>query len=240
MTGSAGAITNGQSDGNRHPYVGLIGFLNPDGTNGALCTGTLVSPTIVVTAGHCTFRSPRAFVWFDSVALKGPPTSFGVPVTHPDFSPTLEVPNTGDLGVVRLLIPVFMAEYGRLPEAGLLDSLTRKQGLQDRGVTIVGYGLQSVNPPVFTGERMMGTAMIRNLVSNNVRGYGVQTSASPGGGNSGTCFGDSGGPILSGSSNVVVAVNSWGQNAQCVGNDFSYRTDTASARSFLGQFVPLP
>ncbi|MHB1241918.1 MAG: S1 family peptidase [Gaiellaceae bacterium] len=239
-TGSAGAITNGQPDGNRHPYVGLIGFLNPDGTNGALCTGTLVSPTIVVTAGHCTAGSPRAFVWFDSVALQGPPTSLGIPVTHPEFSPTLDVPNTGDLGVVRLLRPVFMAEYGRLPEAGYLDSLTKKKGQQDLDLTIVGYGLQSVNPPVFTGERRMATATIRNLNSNNVRGYGLQSSASPGGGNGGTCSGDSGGPMLRGDSNLVIAVNSWGQNANCVGNDFSYRTDTASARAFLGQFVPLP
>ena len=123
---------------------------------------------------------------------------------------------------------------------GYLDSFSKQKGQQDRDVTLVGYGLQSLEGPAF--ERMLGHAQIRNVNSNNVRDYGLQTSNSRGNGTggSGTCLGDSGGPILLGDSNVVIGVNSWGQNANCVGNDFSYRTDTASARSFLGQFVPLP
>jgi hypothetical protein len=48
----AAAIIGGQPDGNRHPNVGAldlrpIGFAIP-------CSGTLVSPTVYVTAGHCT------------------------------------------------------------------------------------------------------------------------------------------------------------------------------------------
>ena len=240
--GSAGAITNGQPDGNGHPYVGLIGFFNPDGTQGHLCSGTLISPTVVLTAGPCTYQSPAAFVWFTPRAPAGPPI-LGMPVTHPDFSPTLEVPNTGDIGVVLLSQPVVLSEYGALPKLGFLDTFARQKGRQDLDVTIVGYGLQAVKPePVFTGERIVGKAQIRNLKSNLVRGYGLQTSNSPGKGTggSGTCEGDSGGPMLYGDSNVVVSVNSWAQNANCIGNDFSYRTDTLAARSFLGQFVPLP
>ena len=238
--GSAGAIINGEPDGNRHPYVVGLGFFNPDGTPGAFCTGTIVSPTVVVTAGHCTFRSPQAVVWNSPRAAAGPPQSVGIPVTHPDFNPELTTPNTGDLGVVRLLVPINLAQYGALPAANTLDSYSSKKGQQEKGVTLVGYGLQSLEGPAF--ERMVGHAEIRNVNNAAMRGYGVQTSNSRGNGTggSGTCQGDSGGPILLGDSNVVVAVNSYGKNANCVGNDYSYRTDTPAARAFLGQFVALP
>lgn len=59
----AHAITNGVPDDGAHPYVGQLFFYVPDEVDprftdpGAYfnCSGTLVSPTIVLTAGHCTF-----------------------------------------------------------------------------------------------------------------------------------------------------------------------------------------
>lgn len=240
--GSAGAIINGEPDGNRHPYVVALGFIDPaTGGPGPFCTGTLISPRVVVTAGHCTYKSPAAFVWFDEqLDFRKPPAAIGMPVTHPDFQEDRQVPNTGDLGVVLLNRPIAMSTYGQLPAEGSLDSFSRQKGKQELGVTLVGYGLQSLVGPAFA--RMTGKAQIRNINSNNVREYGLQTSNSRGNGTggSGTCEGDSGGPILLGDSNVIIGVNSWAQNTNCVGNDFSYRTDTASARSFLGQFVSLP
>lgn len=57
------AITTGQPDGNEHPYVGELLFYVPDAADSRFddpggwysCTGTLLSPTVIVTAGHCTF-----------------------------------------------------------------------------------------------------------------------------------------------------------------------------------------
>jgi hypothetical protein len=48
----AAAITGGEPDGNRHPNVGLILFY--DATGRFRCSATLVSPTVLVTAAHCT------------------------------------------------------------------------------------------------------------------------------------------------------------------------------------------
>lgn len=58
--GIAYAITNGRPDGNAHPYVGLAVFDawvldeegNPVIAPAWRCSGTLLSPTVFLTAGH--------------------------------------------------------------------------------------------------------------------------------------------------------------------------------------------
>src|SRR3954447_17128681 len=63
---SAGAIVNGSFDGDAHPYVGIAA------AGDDFCSGSLVSPTLFVTAGHCTaaFAATGAttFVTFDAHA----------------------------------------------------------------------------------------------------------------------------------------------------------------------------
>ena len=50
------AITGGEPDEGRHPNVGLLVFYSDDGDTNARfrCSGTLVAPTVVLTAAHCT------------------------------------------------------------------------------------------------------------------------------------------------------------------------------------------
>src|SRR5690349_25112112 len=67
VVGGALAITNGQPDGNGHPEVGalLAQQAFSDGT-WEECTGTLVSPTVFLTAAHCDEGVARVAVTFDS------------------------------------------------------------------------------------------------------------------------------------------------------------------------------
>src|SRR3954454_4705810 len=81
----ASAITGGSLDGAAHPAVGL---LLADHGNGAEpdCSGALVSPTVFVTAPHCTadLASDRVSVSFETRYVAGSsPTVSGTTHTDP-------------------------------------------------------------------------------------------------------------------------------------------------------------
>lgn len=153
MISPALAIQYGEPDENEHPYVGLVVFYDEAGNPTHRCSGTLLSETVFLTAGHCTFGAASAQVWFDAEVLcsEGYPFTGGVmsePITHREYADFAGffIFNTRDIGVVILDEPVVMSEYGVLPEPGLLDDLATKRGRQEQNFTGVGYGLQSVKP----------------------------------------------------------------------------------------------
>src|SRR6187549_3214361 len=79
--GPAAAVTDGELDGNGHPYVGLMVAQDADGNPLWRCSGTLLSSTLFLTAGHCT-EAPAAHVeiWFDADVESGIPAN-GYPLT---------------------------------------------------------------------------------------------------------------------------------------------------------------
>ena len=62
-------ITNGQPDDGEHPFVGTILFRQPEGLFS--CSGTLLSSTVMLSAGHCTesggVTNLASWVWMDEV-----------------------------------------------------------------------------------------------------------------------------------------------------------------------------
>lgn len=70
----AAAVTFGEPDGEGHPHVGLMVF-DVDGSPAWRCTGTLLSPTVMLTAGHCTFGTSGGRVWFESDVESGIPAT---------------------------------------------------------------------------------------------------------------------------------------------------------------------
>ena len=245
------AISDGTEDGNGHPYVGLMVAIDASGAPLWRCSGTLMSPTVFLTAGHCT-EAPavRAEIWFDAdmqtnAALKGYPTNgqaHGTTYTHPQFNPTAFY--LYDLGVVVLDAPHPMSQYGALPAQNVLDSLARRRGVQDVTFTAVGYGLQQSFPDAAAWKehnvkvRMVATPHLIQINTGFTGGDSLLLSnnASTGG----TCFGDSGGPNFIGNSNVVGAVTSFGINGNCAGTGGVYRVDRADDLNWLATFGIVP
>jgi secreted trypsin-like serine protease len=57
------------------------------------------------------------------------------------------------------------------------------------------------------------------------------------GGQGGSCFGDSGGPVFINDTNQILAVVSFGFSGTCHGADYSWRVDTVSSQDFIMAFV---
>ncbi len=244
----AAAVQFGQPDGEGHPHVGLMVFDDRPGHPAWRCTGTLLSPTVMLTAGHCTDGAVAGRVWFESDVESGIPGNgypagggtsieFSAIYTHPSFDPNAFYLN--DTGIAILSTPVNLDTYGTLADVGILDDLSTNRGLQNQSFTVVGYGLQSVKPKLSADRvRYVGTVNLINTTSALAGGYSVLLTNNPGQhATGGTCFGDSGGPVFWGDSNVIVAVNSYVLNSNCRGLDGGYRVDTADDQAWINTFL---
>lgn len=240
LVAPAAAITDGAPDGNAHPHVGLVVFYDANGKPTHRCSGTLLSPTVFLTAGHCTEGTTSAQVWFDSsVPLSsGYPFSGGVtgtPYTHPNF--VFSIPETSDVGVVVLHEGVYPGVYGVLPNLGTLDALATGRARNQTTFTVVGYGLQEVVPNFQADrERYQSSVKLVELQSALTDGSNIHVTNAPGTGG-GLCFGDSGGPAFLNDSNVVIGVSSFVLNSYCKGAAYSYRTDIANTQNFVAPFL---
>jgi hypothetical protein len=235
----AAAIIGGQPDGNRHPNVGAldlrpIGFPIP-------CSGTLVSPTVYVTAGHCTnfLQSQgitQARVTFDPLFSDTARFYTGIPHTNPGFF-TGSASDPRDIGVVVFPTPIQGITPAPLPPAGLLDQLG-PQGLKGQTFTQVGYG---VSAPLIGGgghpQPDPGSAGTRRVATETFDAL-TPTTLYLSAVNDGTpCTGDSGSPQFLG--RTIVAEGIYGDKA-CAALTAGYRLDSPSARAFLAHYVSLP
>lgn len=259
----ATAITGNYVEDFEHPYVGLLTTFDADGEFAGRCSGSLLTPTVFLTAGHCTQDVETAVVYFQQDAgVNYDPETEVDPVTgYPDscapgtlgvvcatsdetynwgFDDFAGFPEIKDLGIVVLDQPIALPEYGSLAEVGYLDGLDTRRGAQDQVFTASGYGLSYSSPVEVESfrERLMASAKLTNLRSFNTSGFTIQTTGN-GKGKGGTCSGDSGGPIFYGGyeSNAIVAVTSFGLNSWCRGTDFSYRVDTQAAHDWIRSVI---
>jgi secreted trypsin-like serine protease len=233
----ASAIVHGSLDGDAHPYVGLLGVHK--GPDTIRCSGTLVSPTVFVTAGHCTdgATGPVA-VWLQPALTEGAAPVLGTAYTDPLFDPAAFWLH--DVGVVVLDAPVDLPRYGILPAPHALDGL--KVGAQTT-FTTVGYGAQRLFPDkgassakdVALPVRMVAHPQLVSIANPSLgpQSLVLSNNASTGG----TCNGDSGGPNLLGDSDVVVAVSSYVKGQTCGGVAGAFRLDQPAVLDWIDGFL---
>jgi hypothetical protein len=249
--GRASAVTDGELDGERHPYVGLMVAQDEEGNPLWRCSGTLIAPTIFLTAGHCAENpAEHVEIWFDSDVESAIPENGypytgdvgGTPYTHPQYDP--DAYYLHDLSVVILDESIDLDEYGALPELNQLDSLQTQADEQEMTFTAVGYGLQESFPdPASWKENNQRVRMLAHphlLPSDGtlVGDYSLLLSNNEHAGSA--CFGDSGGPNFIGDSNVVGAVTSYALDGNCAGTGGVYRVDQADDLDWLATFGVVP
>jgi V8-like Glu-specific endopeptidase len=235
----ASAITNGVPDGTAHPEVGalLAQQAFSDGT-WEECTGTLISPTVFLTAAHCDEGTSRVAVTFESnYVYPSGKVYWGTWHADPNYNQTESDPQ--DVAVVILDKPINTIAPARLPKANSLSGLTGGAGF-----TSVGFGAQSVtNGPGGKVLHYQDTRYVATGTLNSVTSSWLKISMNPAKGDGGTCYGDSGGPNFLGAgsaeTNIVAGTTITG-DAWCRSTNVDYRMDTTSARAFLRQYVTLP
>ena len=257
----AEASTGGTYDStNQYAGVGLILFYAPDGR--FRCSATLISPTVLVTAAHCTDGDVgKVLVDFRSFVSAGPTSGYpvaadpaagytaaevtaagflpGTAYTHPQYSDFTDTRNWNDVGVVVLDQPVDIAP-AELAGLGTLDQIGTNN-LRKTLFRAVGYGTevrqadsgpQKPTPMSYPIERRYVDMPGQKLTPQILQTNGNEHDPF---GTGGTCFGDSGGPVFY--QGEIVAVTSYGYTSNCRYLGGYQRVDVAVTQDWVRSFL---
>jgi secreted trypsin-like serine protease len=258
----ASAITGGEPDGEKHPNVGLIAFYDADGR--FRCSATLIEPTVLLTAAHCTEGTlGSTAVTFESEVAEAPPSPLpvaadpsvgytdeeitragylsGTAYTHDEYSDFTDLANWNDVGIIILDEPVTTIEPATVAPVGYLDQF-KSPKLNSTLFEVVGYGTEVRKPEAGPQKpQPMSYPLIRRTTTSpgqKLTPQILQLQGNPndtrGGG--GTCFGDSGGPVFL--KGYLVAVTSYGYTSNCRYLGGYQRVDIPVEQDWLEETIP--
>lgn len=259
LAGSATAIT-GNITPDQTAYVGVIVLFADTARTQPIgyCTGFLVSPTVMLTAGHSLVNTAAVSVCFDQgpisytiendqIIYEGTQAIYeGTPVQYPGYVPTLEGNreySTSDIGLIILDQPVTeVSEFAILPAAGLADTLASRTTL-----TVVGYGMQTqIQPPNQGPENSWIGTVSRNsaqaeLLPSNFKGSDLymKLTTNSAQGKGGIAYGDSGGPVIynDNGEDIVVGLNAFVSSANCNGASYHTRLDVQQVLYWINGYL---
>ncbi len=198
--------------------VGLMGGVS-------LCTGTLIAPNVVLSAGHCVYSPSNGFNYVKNpelLQILGGATVGEVfysyaeeVVKHPSYNGMWGT----DLSMIKLETPI---DVGTLPPHKVRKTKAKKG---DKGV-IAGYGSSTdYSDQTTAGTHRWGETTILSMGSN------IQV-----GDPTGLCSGDSGGPFFTEEDGdwVVTGVASW-VAAGCSATSGSMTVNVVTYRGWINK-----
>ncbi len=241
---------------------GMVAYRPSRNWFGSRCSGTLIAPTVFLTASHCTAiffdddptDDDRVWISFEKeiehVSVPEGKESTEIdpgaerllwirakPVINPDYSQRQN--DSGDIGALILerdAREVYSGiQFATLPPPGFLDALAAKNGLKGSEYLAVGYGSHERLHEQGGGAPNFGEDEWRWYAVSGFSALNqgyLRLTMNPALGYGGTCYGDSGGPNFHLPSMYLVAVTVTG-DVPCRATNVVYRTDTPSAIRFF-------
>jgi uncharacterized protein (TIGR03382 family) len=191
----------------------VVALTTPTGS--PFCSGTLISPSVVLTAAHCIDMAggnPNITIFFGTNSF-GEGTKIGVSRAgrHPEWTGNL---GNYDIGMVLLNFPIDPAIAEPLP----LNTSPTTDHVEEP-YRVVGFGVYERETLTSDGRKREGTTTVNGHTSGDIVLIGDQDTV--------VCFGDSGGPGFLTIDDVeyVAGVHSYTTSSECYPPNGDTRVD---------------